>query len=286
MGKREYKNFIEDIEDRASNKLFYKFVIVLFAFYMFLLICNQAFYSNFSYLTIFGTSMQNTLNPYPRKVTTQNGREESWQDGVYVRLSQNVDYGDIVIIQSDGISAHDSIIKRVLGKEGDYITIAKIDVEGVEGGEYRFMRVRADSGGVVEVLYEDYIRSYTEWTANEYHTGQITDANGIVYERNFYNYYTLSYPSKKFKVNELDGKEVTFFQVPENHIFFMGDNRANSTDARFIGTKSTDKILGYVVEIIRDGSNYEGNNDWWKNRFVGFAKICYKEVLRFFGANV
>ena len=66
----------------------------------------------------------------------------------------------------------------------------------------------------------------------------------------------------------------------------MGDNRANSTDARFIGTKSTDKILGYVVEIIRDGSNYEGNNDWWKNRFVGFAKICYKEVLRFFGANV
>lgn len=287
MERIEYKNFMEDIEDRSSNKLFYKFVIVLFAFYLFLLICNQSFYSNFSYLTIYGTSMQNTLNPHPRRTIAQNGSNESWQDGVYIRLSQNIDYGDIVIIQSDGLSAHDSIIKRVLAKEGDYFTIAKIDVEGVEDGEYRFMRVKNGSGGKVEVIYEDYIKSYTEWTDNEHHSSQIT-INDVVYERNFYIYYNsqLIYEKAEFEVAELGGKKVEFFKVPENHIFFMGDNRANSTDARVIGTKNVDKVLGYVVEIVRDGSKYEGNNDWWKNRFVGFIKICYKEVIRFFGANV
>lgn len=270
----KFDNFKDDFDERVSGKLFYKFVIVLFAFYIFLIICSQIFYANYSYVTISGTSMQNTLNPNP---------VASKQDGVYIKYTQDVDYGDIIILNSRITNYKTTIIKRALAFEGDFITIAKVPVEGVAGGEYRFMRKKLNSP--VEVLYEDYIKGYQFWSANK---SIYVPSEKISYEETFYgNYKKLGYKEKTFPVDELDGKEVTFFEVPENHVFFMGDNRSDSTDARsWAGTHETSKIVGKVIDIIHDGTNYPGNHVWWINRMVGFIKICWNDILRFFGANI
>lgn len=280
-----FKNFKDEYEERISRRLFYKFITILFVFYIFLLVCSQSFYANYAYVGISGLSMQSTLNPNPKLIKTEKGYEEM-QDGVYLKYTKDIDYGDIIILNSD-LSKHESIIKRTIGLGGDYITIALIETE--EGTqEFRTMRVKNNSSNV-EVMQENYIKSYEEWSYSSHHANFLT-IDGVTYQKTFFEEFSNKnkhdYKQKTFKVDKLGGKNVTFFQVPENEIFFMGDNRANSTDARSTGCYSIDKLVGKVVEIVKDGTYYQGNQVWWWRRLEGFVRISYNEVLRFFGADV
>ncbi len=279
MRKQRYKSFIDEIDERVSGKLFYKFLVVLVVFYFLIIFCSQAFYSNFAYISISGESMQNTLNPNPVVVSTNKG-EELMQDGVYIRFTNRADYNDIAIIRSNLPTTHETIIKRVMAQEGDFVTIAKVpNING--GSEFRFMRVKKNSAKV-EVIYEDYIKSYQEWNILK---ESIVD--DVSYEQRFYEAYQYyNYNTKTFKVSELGNKNVTFFEVPEGQFFFMGDNRAYSSDARVVGTYKYTDIIGKVVQIVHNGTKYKNNNKWWINRTLGVLNVCWKEVLRFFGAKL
>lgn len=46
--------------------------------------------------------------------------------------------------------------------------------------------------------------------------------------------------------------------VPANNVYFMGDNRNNSTDSRYYGTCSEDNVTGKVIGIAERGSALEG----------------------------
>ncbi len=280
----KYKYFKNEYEERVSNKLFKRFLIALFIFYILLIVCFQTFFTNFTYVTILGQSMQPTLNKNPVFVDFQDYETKQFiSDGVYVKYTHDVDYNDIVIIDNRGIK--DTIIKRTLGLAGDYVSIAKVANE-MGGSEYRFMR-RKKNSATVEILYENYIRDYEEWSLDP----EFEAENGVVYDREFYKTFMVynQYEYQTFKVSLDGGKtqsDVIFFKVPENQIYYMGDNRAHSTDSRDDGTISTEKIVGKVVEIVPRGTKFKGNGTWWWNRVVGFINVVWKEILRFFGANV
>ena len=224
--------------------------------------------------------MQNTLNP-DAKV------QEDKQDGVFIRKTQDVDYGDIIILQTHGQvqsqnGENPTIIKRALAFGGDYITIAKIDVLNSRlGKEYRFMRVKK-SVGQVEVVEEDYIKSYELWTGTSEGTSILV--NGVSYERKFYEKYWTYFQCKEIYVAEM-GQNVLFFEIPAGQVFFMGDNRSGSTDARTIRPFEVEDIVGKVEIIVRNGSNDDYPANWFY-KFKGFVELCWKEILRFFGANI
>jgi len=283
--KPYYTYYQDQKEEKRSQKIFI-ILIVLFcvAFISTIAIC-YAFYQNFSYITISGKSMQSTLNPNPVLVKTENG-SEYLQDGVYIKHTQDIDYKDIVVIDTTPKNAkkEKTIIKRVLGLEGDYVSIVKLEnEEGLEA--FHLLRVKQGKNKV-EVLEEEYIYSYESWSSIDGSAWEIT-VDGVTYESNFYSNYKDSYKYEytTFPVSQLGGAEVVFFKIPEKSFFFLGDNRANSNDSRALGFLKTSKIEGRVVDIVKDGSEYSGNTFWWFNRAKGFFRVIWQEILYFFSAS-
>ena len=272
MDRPDYKYFIDKQEEKQSQKIFYKFVVVLFIVYAFIFGIVFAYHANFEYVTINGCSMQPTLNVNPKYV---DGDEV--EDGVYIKLTHNVDYGDIIVINK---TEEDSIIKRALAFGGDYVTIASINYDG--NRDYRFMRIKEGSGEI-EIINEDYILSYEEWNSKQ---GEIV--NNVEYENILYTMFTyLDYQTKTFNLM-LDGvqRDVVFFQIPEGDVFFMGDNRTGSFDARASGTTSQKNILGYVVKVVYEGTFIkEDPIKWTFQQIKDFFSIIWEEILIFFGSN-
>lgn len=274
MEQLSYKYFQDEKEEKSSNKIFYKFVVILFLVYAIIFGIVFAYRSNFQYVTINGRSMQPTLNPDP--VLNEEGEEV--QDGVYIKLTHDVDYGDIIVIKRENLP---SIIKRALAFGGDYITIASIEYD--EGNDYRFMRVKQNSNNVEILNEKDYILSYSYWNSIE-----STAEGNVNYESVFYAHYSNSnYQSRTFTLN-LDGQErdVRFFKVPENEIFFMGDNRTGSSDARAGGTRKISSVEGYVVKVLENGSFIkEDATKWFFQQICDFFEIIWREISIFFGAK-
>lgn len=288
MEEKPYeKYFLEEREEKNAAKVFYIFVAVFIVLFFAFVGINYSFNQKYTYITISGESMQPTLNPTPAIVaTTQNGVivQSAIQDGVYVEKTQDIDYDDIIIIEN--VFKDKSIIKRALAFEGDYITIAKIRTEQ-NVFEFRFMRVKAGSDQV-EVLPEQYIKSHWEWAF--YYSpssNQIQDSASasVVYEEEFFQTFRHAYDSKYFSVDEAEGAQVKFFKVPDDEVFYMGDNRINSTDSRIKGTTEMTNVVGKVVQIVHNGAYYQGNIFHSFHRIGGYFAVIWQEILGFFGAR-
>ena len=281
------KHFKDQKEEKEMTK---KGSLFLFAF---IFIClalfgiTFAFNQNYQYIEISGKSMQPTLNPNPVLVEREvNGvkKEVYVQDGVFIRPTQDVDYEDIIIL--DEVFEDTTIIKRALAFDGDYITIAKIEDE-TGFNAFRLMRIKEGSSKI-EVLEEVYIKSHWEWATYchpaESQIPQDADTVDVIYEIDFYSTFSKGdYEEKLFTV---DGRQIKFFKVPDDEVFYMGDNRTNSTDAREEGTAKISQIVGYVVRTVRNGTYYNGNIFFFFNRFGEALSLIWDEILRFFGANI
>ena len=269
----EYKYFQEEVEEKKTNKVFYKFVVALVIVYLILFAIIYAYHASFEYVTINGCSMQPTLNPNPELKDI-----DEVQDGVIVRLGHNADYGDIIVI--DRGENEDSIIKRALAFGGDYFTIASVNVGG--DVDYRFMRIKEGSQEVEILEEEEYIKSYEYWNMIDGYT-----LNGIEYESLLYTKYTedLNYQTTTFDV-PIGGQTypIEFFQVPEGQVFYMGDNRTGSSDARLSGPVDQTNIYGHVVRIVHNGTFIkEDPVKWFFQQIADFFAIIWREILIFFG---
>ena len=211
------------------------------------------FYSEFLFLKITGMSMQPTLNP---NITTQ----QEGHDGALVDLDAEIDYGDIIIIkQPDSPNSDQTIIKRVLAFEGDKIALIKTYGQN---NSYHYYVVRIKNNSTqIEILKEDYIL-YNDNGLPDWESEDSINYLGVEYDAKFYQNYIWQqgkfYNFAKISTITVNGQNVKFYQLGEDEIFYLGDNRAHSSDARYYGpVKQSEMVVGKVVKIIADG--YESN---------------------------
>ena len=235
-------------EDERCEKVTKKCLKSVFIFFFILSVIVASlycwFFSNYYFLTVTGRSMQPTLNI---DIIYQSDA----QDCVIVDKYAEIDYGDIIIIKNPAnINSDNTIIKRLLAKEGDKFSIIKID------GLYHLLRIKKGFNDV-EVLDESsYIKGYVDWSIGK--RPYIDYDQNVVYEAEFYeNYIDKSgryFSSDRVSEVVYDNKIIYFYQIEKNEIFYLGDNRANSSDARYYGPVTTDIVLGKVVKICYNGA--------------------------------
>lgn len=144
---------------------------------------------------------------------------KKWAYGVRIPFTENwvsgpqaPQRGDIVVFKATDETGH-FLVKRVVGLPGESIRINEqghIYIDGV-GFDYKLQ----DSENPDYMVYQEH--------------------NGV----------------KSYKVQYLSGisQEPSEFQVPEGHIFMMGDNRNQSSDSRFWGPLPMNRIMGKLVVI-------------------------------------
>ena len=153
------------------------------------------------------------------------------------RIFSNVpDRGDVIIFKPPHTNL--DYIKRLIGLPGDRIEVRNGNLV-INSNLLEYENIREDSkvlknGRVIKinVLKE-------------------TLTNGISYE--IYNYLDGS-----------PGDNTKEFVVPENHYFFMGDNRDNSNDSRFWGTVEFNRLVGKAQIIFFSTEDGSTILEFWK----------------------
>ena len=275
------EEFIQDIdkkkkEETKSIALYLTTHITLYIVLIFFLIFF-VWYTVFSvthrYYIVEGASMQPYLNASIAPTDTSSS-----QDAVYVNLNGKIDVYDVVVIE--GVSkTSPSIIKRVVAKEGDFVSIAKsgnsfflfrIDAEDMtlENGEYTTLV--SDENALVFENERNTGYEIENWNSDDERV-----YNGVHYDYGFYSQFIQGY------VNESDvysyyvsSDDLIYVQVPEGKTFCLGDNRAHSSDSRTYGFISYDNIVGDVEITVY---NYS-----FVNRVFEVIKYYYYQVEEFF----
>lgn len=278
------EEFIQDIdkkkkEETKSIALYLTTHITLYIvliFFLIFFIWYTVFSVTHRYYIVEGASMQPYLNASIAPTDTSSS-----QDAVYVNLNGKIEVYDVVVIE--GVSkTSPSIIKRVVAKEGDFVSIAKsgnsfflfrIDAEDMtlnENNEYTTL-VSDENALVFEnERNTGYEIRYDDWNGVDERV-----YNGVHYDYGFYSQFIQGY------VNESDAysyyvssDNLIYVQVPENSTFCLGDNRAHSSDSRTYGFISYDNIVGDVEITVY---NYS-----FVNRVFEVIKYYYYQVEEFF----
>lgn len=256
------EEYLEKQAKKFPKVLFYVFLVyfILFSIY----IGGYIYFRNTYELSeVFGASMQNTLNP---NIYSQNEGD----DLVYVNIKKKPDKFDIIVIKDKDSSEKEiKLIKRAIGMPDDWITIKKDTSAGGDG----FYHVYYGNFETKEIekLDETYIKSYRDWTNSKssYTVGDIE------YEDEFYTNFIAS---GKYETDEIDG--TTFFKVRKNHIFYLGDNRARSSDSRARGTGEIKNVEGVAEIILSDAAKTNANV--FGIKFKSIFSFLWKELTRFF----
>ncbi|MDO4945253.1 MAG: signal peptidase I [Ruminococcus sp.] len=154
-----------------------------FVFAMFIVILIFTFF--FRIVKVEGESMTDTLQDKDRLIMTH--------------LNYTPEKDDIVVINSTFLNK--TIIKRVIGTEGDHVTV-----------DYNSNTVTVNG----EKIADEHIKE-------------------VMFDTGLFD------PS--YKTSE----GVYEYDVPEDYIFVMGDNRNGSKDSRYIGFVEEDSVLGKAV---------------------------------------
>ena len=248
--ENKYLYFEDERCTKLTKKCLKSMYIAFFVVAVIFTILYSWFHNNYYIMTITGRSMQPTLNI---DVKSQN---ES-QDMVIVDKDGEIDYGDIVIIKKPNKPSSDTtIIKRVIAFGGDKVSLVKVKDEN-NNFYYHVLRIKAGTDEI-EVLNEDYIL-YKDNGVPDWEDKSSFPMAGVYYDAEFYQNYIYSagrYSSQgKIESIEYDGMIIQFYEVGEGDVFYLGDNRANSSDARYYGPVDLESmVLGKVVKICYNGA--------------------------------
>jgi signal peptidase I len=153
------------------------------------------------------------------------------------RIFSNVpNRGDVIIFKPPHTNL--DYIKRLIGLPGDRIEVRNGNLI-INRNSLEYENIREDS----KVLKNGRIIKINVLKE--------TLPNGISYE--IYNYLDGS-----------PGDNTKEFVVPENHYFFMGDNRDNSNDSRFWGTVEFNRLVGKAQIIFFSTEDGSTILEFWK----------------------
>lgn len=300
MVKNFDDNFIQydqnKVKEETKNLALY-FILhislyIVLIFFAIFFCWYTVFITTHKYYAVYGPSMMPTLNAGITNI--QNSSKQSL-DAVYVDCVTGLKDYDIVVVERPN---SDSVIKRLMASEGDFITIAKGTTQDGEDCFY-FYRIKsgtdltnfADSDALIKEENDEngyHIRGYQDWWANREVSLEITVVlSGTeyksTYEENFYNTFSLYECDNLTESGVFVGEKFTYFvsqsglvyvQVPEGKVFCMGDNRAHSTDSRENGFFLKSNIVGRAEFII-----YNHN---FGNRLLEVVKFYFREIETFF----
>ena len=135
--EKNYEYYQTEKENKKISKVFNICLTVFIILFVIVGSFSIWFNVTFRFYTVSGTSMKPTLNP------DVNG--SGFQDGVYVSTNFDLDYGDIIVLYRPDDTEHrqNTIIKRVIATEGDYVTIKMVDTS--QGQRYKVFVQRAGS---------------------------------------------------------------------------------------------------------------------------------------------
>ena len=248
---------------------------VLLFFFLLVFAWYTIYISTHKFYAVKGPSMMPTLNA---GIVNMSEDEVSY-DGVFVDCRKKPEVFDIVVIQKN---SDKNIIKRVIAKGGDWVTIAKgVDENGQDAlfvyriaSEQNFDEVTDEEARLVE---DDGANGYSIYGYQDWVANAGFDVTGK-YEATFFNTYLSDYVfsnglEEDFVVRESAGG-LMYVQVPQGSYFCLGDNRGHSSDSRTNGFYKEKDIVG-SVEIIVENYNFV-------SRFWEVVQFYFSKMKEFF----
>lgn len=161
----------------------------------------------------------------PSMQNTFNQYGDDMNDTVIINTFMKYGHGDIVVIDvtKENSQTKEFHIKRIVGMAGDVIDIVEID------GDYFLER----NGEIIE---EKYIKAR------------------VGMRRTYEKFQTLKKNMAFLDDFNAEGK----FVVPDNEVFVLGDNRANSEDSSIVGSYTKKQIVGKVQYVVPHGVSVVG----------------------------
>ena len=179
---------------------------VLVVFGLMLIAILVAFTLILSPRLVVGSSMYPTLNS-----------NSNSNDIVYILKQKDYRRGDIIVLEKNHTQTDSDVIKRVIGVEGDKISIKKD-----EDGFYKVF--------INDIAYnEDYI-------SNKYDMKTCYN--------NFQNYLSSN------------GISENYITIEKGYVFVLGDNRKVSLDSSIYGPRKITEIEGRVFIVIPDRNHF------------------------------
>lgn len=237
---------------RFWSRFFFAIFVIYIVLFVLFMSLYLAFKNKYECVPVQGMSMQPTINASVVKNDPNNPDQRA--DWVYI-AKDDLDYGDIVVFNAKTYRGDDDcLIKRVIALEGDAVTIVKKDNPNYEKPVFTVCIIKAESleDGIIEdkeiiELEEDYITDAYEWTYNSTFTNLPNKLYDLYFEDTFLdntNYELIA-----------DDNGIIYTIVPQGEFFYLGDNRAGSSDSRARGTDLVSSVRGVVQFIVKDAEN-------------------------------
>lgn len=283
----------EKVKDETKHLALYFtvhiFLYIVLLFFLIFFVWYTVFISSHSFYAVKGVSMMPMLNAQITEQQLENNLLEAQEmsfDAVYVDRTTDLQVFDIIVVSRPN---EEAIIKRLMAVGGDYITIVKGESET---GEECFFFYRIPKGTDLSTISDDeqfkvlengengyqIYDSETLWihhdsVLNPVETFANEQLNDFDYERNFFNTFLRSYQDGNDNFY-LSPNGLVYVRVPENQVFYMGDNREYSSDCRLTGFCDKSAVVGRAEFVVY---NYNFANRLWE-----VVKFYFREMEEFF----
>ncbi len=234
--------FGELLFTKKNSKLPYIIIIC----FIVLLTALIIFYCFFGCIVVTGHSMEKTINDKQRTLI--------------LKTAFDIERGDVVTIEHPE-KEDEMLIKRVIALSGDKVLFVR-----TANNRYIDMYICKKGDKHFKLKTEKYIAEQMQYNSDKFidKKGNAVPTSAY-YEREFIENIDISATDQTTVTSMILGCAIS---IPDNHFYYLGDNRNFSSDSRYYGTSNIDKITGKVIKIIERGSALD---NFIQFMFAGFS---------------